>query len=228
MRHAGLALLALALAAGPARAAPFVCPHRGGEFTFGQEANVNSLDQMTSNTISTRNVAMNIFEALMTRDENNAAIPDLADSLTEAPDHLTYTFRLREGIKFHNGKPLTSADVLASYDRYNRVGLERGMFGKVDRWEAPDAATFVIHMKQVQPTFLEVLSSFSVPPVIVPAEAKDDPPQQLRTIGTGPWQLVEFVPGSFVRLKRFDGTGRTRISSSAPASAATSRPVSIR
>ena len=76
-------------------AAPFKCPHVGGNFTFGQEANINSLDQMTSSTISTRNIAMNMFEALMTRDENINPITDLAASVTEAPDHMTYTFKLR-------------------------------------------------------------------------------------------------------------------------------------
>ena len=50
-------------------------------------------------------------------------------------------------------------------------------------------------MKKVQPTFLIALSSFSVPMVIIPAEEKDDPPQQLKTIGTGPWQLVRVGAG---------------------------------
>src|SRR5277367_6977950 len=84
------------LAAGSAMAAePFKCPHVGGDFVFGQEANVNSLDQMTSSAISTRNIAMNVFETLMTRDETNHPILDLAASMDEAPDHLTYTFKLR-------------------------------------------------------------------------------------------------------------------------------------
>jgi peptide/nickel transport system substrate-binding protein len=198
-------LAGVALGAAPAAADTFKCPHVGGDLTFGQEANINSLDQMTSPTISTRNIAMNVFEALMTRDENFSPILDLAASMTEAPDHLTYTFKLRQGVHFHNGKLMTSADVVASFDRYARIGLERGMFANVDRWDAPDADTFVIHMKQVQPTFLINLSSFSVPIVIIPAEDKDDPPQQLKTIGTGPFQLVESVPGSYVKLKRFDG-----------------------
>ena len=74
--------IAAALQAQPVWAAPFKCPHVGGDFTFGQEANVNSLDQMTSSTISTRNIAMNMFEALMTRDENFNPINDLAASVT--------------------------------------------------------------------------------------------------------------------------------------------------
>jgi peptide/nickel transport system substrate-binding protein len=198
-------LAGLALGAAPALADTFKCPHVGGDFTFGQEANINSLDQMTSATISTRNIAMNVFEALMTRDENFSPIPDLADSVTEAPDHMTYTFKLRQGVRFHNGKPMTSADVVASFDRYAKVGLERSVLTNVDRWDAPDADTFVIHMKHPQPTFLIALSSFSVPIVIIPAEDKDDPPQQLKTIGTGPFQLVASVPGSYVKLKRYDG-----------------------
>src|SRR5262245_45835141 len=156
---------------GLASAAPFNCPRTGGEFVFGQEANVNSLDQPASNTISTRNIAMNIFETLMTSDENNNATTDLAESYTESPDRLTYTFKLRQGVKFHNGKPMTSADVLASFARYNQGGVELGrrMVENVAGWEAPDAACFVIRMKQPQPTFIAQISSFSVPIVIIPA-----------------------------------------------------------
>jgi peptide/nickel transport system substrate-binding protein len=202
----GLGLLAgMAVVAGTAHAAPFKCPHVGGDFVFGQEANVNSLDQMTSSTISTRNIAMNIFETLMTRDENNHPIPDLARSVTESPDHLTYTFKLRQGVHFQNGKTMTSADVAASFERYNKVGLERSMLDNVDHWDAPDPDTFVIHMKKVQPTFLTLLSSFSVPIVIIPAEEKDVPAMQLKPIGTGPYELVQSIPGSYVKLKRFDG-----------------------
>ena len=180
-------LAGLVAAAAPARAEPFKCPRVGGNFVFGQEANINSLDQMTSSTISTRNIAMNMFESLMTRDENFSPILELADSLDESADHLTYTFKLRQGVHFHNGKPMTSADVVASFDRYAKVGLQRSTLDNVARWDAPDKNTFVIHMKKVQPTFIEALSSFSVPIVIIPAEQKDDPPQQLKTIGTGPY-----------------------------------------
>jgi peptide/nickel transport system substrate-binding protein len=191
--------------AGPLYAAPFTCPSRGGDIVFGQEANVNSLDQMTSNTISTRNIAMNIFETLMTRDENNNPILELAESMVAAPDGMTYTFRLRSGVTFHNGKPLTSADVAASFNRYNRIGLQRSTLDNVAGWDTPDAMTFVIRMKQAQPTFIEALSSFSVPIVIIPSELEGDERQQLRTIGTGPFRLMEFVPGSHARLGRYDG-----------------------
>src|SRR5258707_10839365 len=86
-------------AASPALAAHFECPKKGGDLVFAGEAKLNSLDMMASNTISTRNVAMNIYESLMTRDEANAPILELADSMTEAEDHLSYTFKLRQGVK---------------------------------------------------------------------------------------------------------------------------------
>jgi peptide/nickel transport system substrate-binding protein len=86
------------------------------------------------------------------------------------------------------------------------VGNQRSTLDNVDHWDAPDNATFVVHMKKMQPTFIEALSSFSVPIVIIPAENRDVPAQQLTNpIGTGPFQLVESVPGSYVKLKRFDG-----------------------
>jgi peptide/nickel transport system substrate-binding protein len=203
LAHLGL-VAGIAFAALPTAAAPFKCPRVGGTFTFAQEANVNSLDEMTSGTISTHDVALNIFEELMTRDENNRPILDLADQMVEAPDHLTYTFKLRQGVAFHNGKPLTSADVIASFERYKRIGLLRNTLDAVGSWEAPDSLTFVLHMKSVAPTFIDQLSSFNSPVVIVPAEARDDPPQQLRGIGTGPWQITEFTPGSQTRFRRFD------------------------
>jgi peptide/nickel transport system substrate-binding protein len=203
-RWSGL-LLATTIIAAPAAAEPFKCPHLGGEFIFAQSGNVNGLDQMVSSAVSTRNIAMNIFETLITRDDSNQPSPELADSVSEAQDHLGYTFKLRQGITFHNGKPMTSADVMASFNRYNKISILRSLFANVDHWETPDATTFVVHLKQVQPTFLEQLSSFAVPVVIAPAEEENDPPQQLKIIGTGPYQLVEYVPGGYVKLKRFDG-----------------------
>lgn len=191
--------------AGSALAAPFSCPKKGGDLVFAGEAKVNSLDQYSSQTISTRNVVSNIFEPLMTRDETNQPILDLAESMTEAPDGLSYTFKLRQGIKFHNGKDMTSADVMASFDRYAKIGIERAFLVNVEKWEAPDAFTFIIRMKKAQPTFIEDLSSFSQPVVIIPAEQKDAEFLRLEPIGTGPFQVVEYVADSHVKLKRYEG-----------------------
>src|ERR1700743_1266168 len=90
-RHFGrLGLMAalLGAASSPALAAHFECPKKGGHLIFAGEAKLNSLDMMASNTISTRNVAMNIYESLMTRDEANAPILDFGASRARPEDNL--------------------------------------------------------------------------------------------------------------------------------------------
>ena len=176
---------------------------RSPTLVFGQEATPPTLDPHFSTSIATRNVAMHIFEQLLTRDENNDVMPELADKWEVSPDGLTYTFRIRTGVKFHNGKELTSADVKASFERYKRVGLAKVTLKPVVSMETPDAATFVLKVDKPQPVFLEELSAFVVPIAIIPAEQADREGGKLELIGTGPYQFVEWVPDSHVRVKRF-------------------------
>ena len=196
---------AFSVGVGSAEAQQFSCPKKGGELVFGQQAKLNSLDQHTSATASTRNIAQQIFEPLLIRDENFGVMPNLAASVETSADGKTYVFKLRQGVKFHNGKPLSTADVIATFDRYKQFGIDRGMLAAVAGWEAKDPSTFVINMTTAQPTFLESLSSFLVPVVIVPQESASAPAMQLPSIGTGPFQLVENVADSHVKLKRYDG-----------------------
>ncbi|MFZ0021184.1 MAG: ABC transporter substrate-binding protein, partial [Acetobacteraceae bacterium] len=72
-------------------------------------------------------------------------------------------------------------------------------------YDTPDPSTFVIAMKDPRPSFIEAMSSITVPIIIIPEENKDAPPQQLPSMGTGPWQLDQFVADSYVKLKRFEG-----------------------
>jgi peptide/nickel transport system substrate-binding protein len=203
LRTLALAGTALAAGVGGALAQGFTCPRTGGDLIFALEARVPSLDQQTGNSTATRNVAMNIFETLVTRDEKMNPILELAESMTTSPDGKTYTFRLRQGVKFHNGKAMTSADVVASFNRYKRVGIDRSILDPVEGWTAPDGATFVITLKEARPLFVEALSAFTVPVVIIPAENENAAAQQLPAVGTGPFMLDEFRADSFVRLKRF-------------------------
>ena len=197
--------LAIVLTAA-AHADPFACPQRGGDFVFGLEAPFETLDPMASAASATRGIVLNIYETLITQDENNAPILELAESLTESADHLTFAFRLRPGVVFHNGKPMTSADVAASFDRYAKAGAQSAVLEPAAGWEAPDPATFVIRMKTPQPSFVEALSSLAAPIAIMPAENRDVPAgQPIGPAGTGPYRLEESVPGAFVKALRFDG-----------------------
>jgi peptide/nickel transport system substrate-binding protein len=200
---ASLGAIAL-LGTGAANAETFECPTEGGDLVFGQEAQVAGLDMHFSSAISARNVAMHIYETLMTRDESNNPIHELAAGHTVSDDGLTYTFTLRDGIKFHNGKEMTSADVLASFERYAEIGIDRGTLEPVAEMAAPDPKTFVITLDHPVPVFIEQLSSFRVPIVIIPEEEAGKEGNKIEYIGTGPFEFVEWVPDSHVKLRRFE------------------------
>ncbi|MGH2896993.1 MAG: ABC transporter substrate-binding protein, partial [Solirubrobacteraceae bacterium] len=198
----GISFPSVSPAATPER---FQCGHKGGDFTYGMEANVAGLDMQASAAASTRDIAMNIYETLVTRDEHMKPLLQLAQSVDTDPDNKVFTFHLRQGVHFHNGNPMTSADVLASFRRYQRVGVDRSILAPVDHFDTPDADTFRVTLKEPRPTFPESMSSITVPIIIIPKENENAPPQQLPAVGTGPYQLAQFVPDSYVKLKRFDG-----------------------
>jgi peptide/nickel transport system substrate-binding protein len=200
-----LATVAAVALSGTAWADKFQCPKTGGDITYGLEANVASLDMQANSAASTRDIAMNTYETLVTRDENMKPLLQLAQSVEASPDSKVYTFKLRDGVHFHNGKLFTSADARASFERYARVGIDRSILTPVDHYDTPDASTFVITLKDPRPGFIEAMSSITVPIIIIPEENKDAPPQQLPSVGTGPWQLEQFVADSYVKLKRFAG-----------------------
>lgn len=205
MKRHSLIAIALLATAGLLSPLAVQAQKRSATLIFGQEAPPPTLDPYFSSSIATRNVAMHIFEQLVTRDENNAVIPELAESWQVSPDGLTYTFKIRTGLKFHNGKELTSADVKASFDRYKRMALAKVTLTPVVSIDVPDRATFVIKVNKPQPVFLEELSAFVVPIAIIPAEQADREGGKLEMIGTGPLQFVEWIPDSHIRLKRFEG-----------------------
>src|SRR5215475_2735923 len=200
---AALATVSVVALAPAAFAQRFECPRRGGDLIFALEARISTLDQHV-NPASSRNVTMNIFETLVTRDENMNPLLDLAESVESTANYTVYTFKIRQGVTFHNGKPLTSADVAASFRRYQRIGYDRSILEPVERMETPDPQTFVITLREPRPTFLEALSSFTVPIVIIPAENANAPPQQLPPIGTGPFQFVDQVADTQIRIRRYD------------------------
>ncbi len=202
----------LMFAAGSAAAEDqFECPVVGGELIVAVESGIPTLDQHTTSAGATRNVAMNVFEALITRDADMNPVPDLATSFDVSDDGMRYTFHLREGVTFHNGKPMTSADVAASFDRYREIGGNRSNLDAVEKWEMPDDNTFVLVMKHPQATFIENLSTYTVPIVIMPSEEAAKGVGEIDIIGTGPFKYVEFVPDSHVLLERFDDYVPTKV-----------------
>ena len=103
----------------------------------------------------------NVHDAIVTIDKNFTVIPSLAKSFDESPDGLTYTFHLRPGVRFHDGKTMTSADVKYSFDRCRAketgaVNFE--VFNDVASIETPDDLTVVIKMNRVNAPFLSRLA----------------------------------------------------------------------
>ncbi|MDL2293321.1 ABC transporter substrate-binding protein [Ruminococcaceae bacterium OttesenSCG-928-D13] len=151
-------------------------------------------------------------DTLVTQDFDGATIvPGLADSWEVSDDGLTYTFHLKQNVKFHSGKAMTSADVKYTYDRWGAeetASQTRSFVSRVDSIECPDDYTVVFNMSQPDNNFLVNLT---VPVAIILNEdavkAAEDAGQVYGTEshdGTGPFIFEEFIQSDSVRLVRND------------------------
>jgi peptide/nickel transport system substrate-binding protein len=196
-------------AAGMATDASAQQPKRGGTLQFAISAETPHYDCHGSDTYATLHFSSPFYSTLLRY--NLAKFPaiegDLAKSWTVSPDKLTYTFQLNEGVKFHDGTTLTSADVKATYDRLRNppqgvVSTRRATFADIDTIDTPNPNTVVFKMKAVNSSMLDHFAS----PWNCIYAAKDlaaDPAAPRSKInGTGPFTFVEHVKGSHVAGKR--------------------------
>jgi peptide/nickel transport system substrate-binding protein len=197
--------LALAASLALASAGPVLAQKRGGDVVIGMTNAPPSLDPHATSAQVARNVNLHIHETLYARDENARPVPDLATGVTVSPDGLTYVFALRQGVKFHNGKDMTSADVVASLERYRKSGASASLIGAIDTVTATGPHQVTVKLKSVQSTFLGNLSSPRAPIAILPAEEAAKEMGKAEPIGTGPYRFVEYRPDSHVKIARFDG-----------------------
>ncbi len=200
-----LALGALAWLPVNLRAAFAADPKRGGVLAYATVSGLGSLDPHVSSSAVELEVIHNLFESLVSLDNQNATKPMLAASVSASPDSKTYTFQLRRGVKFHNGAEMTSTDVQASMERYGKVSPNAANLAGVESYETPDPYTFIIHLKQPNVVLLDVMKAPIFPFMILPASQKDKPARGIDVIGTGPYQFGEWVKDSHLVIKRFDG-----------------------
>jgi peptide/nickel transport system substrate-binding protein len=178
---------------------------KGGTLNYANASGPGTLDPFVSSSLVELEIIHHLFESLVAMDGRYNAKPMIASKVDASADAKTYTFTLRRGIKFHNGKELTSADVLASFERYRKVSPNASALADVETMEAPRPDTFVVKLSKPNAVFLDVLKGPVYPFVVLPAEQKDKPARGIDVIGTGPFMLGEWVKDSHLFLKRFDG-----------------------
>ena len=187
-------------------------PKRGGTLQFAISAETPNYDCHGSDTFATLHFAAPFYSTLLkfNLDKYPEVMGDLADSWTVAPDLMTYTFKLHPGVKFHDGRDLTSEDIKATYDRLRNppagvVSTRQATFADIGTIETPDPLTVIFKMKAVNAAMLEHFAS----PWNCIYSAKDlasDPIfPKAHVNGTGPFIFVEHVKGSHVAGKRNDG-----------------------
>ncbi len=204
---AGIALLA----AGP-RAFATDAPKRGGELPFSIAAEPPTYDLHGTSTFAVLQRLAPHYSTLLKY--KSGAYPDivgdLAESWTTSPDELTYTFKLRSGVLFHDGTPLTAADVKASYERIRNppqgvVSSRQQSLSKVTSIEAPDPLTVVFHLKEVDSSFIAEACASPWNAIYSAARIEKDPSFPAHNVmGTGPFKFVEHVAGSHWVGARFD------------------------
>jgi peptide/nickel transport system substrate-binding protein len=180
-------------------------PRSGGELVFLVPSEPSSYDGHRDGTFGMVHPLAPHYNTLLRIDPvdrtGTRPVGDLAESWTISPDSLVYTFKLRQGVKFHDGSPLTSRDVKATYDKIifpppNVVSMRKGSYGVVEVVEAPDAATVRFRLKWPEASFLVSLASPYNWVYKADILAKDMRWYETNVMGTGAFKFVEHVKGS--------------------------------
>ncbi|CAN7683180.1 ABC transporter substrate-binding protein [Bosea sp. LjRoot9] len=196
---AGIALACLMLSAAVAQA-----PKAGGAVNVAIQPEPPGLMLALIQNGPTQMVAGNIYEGLLRYGPKLEPQPGLAESWKVSEDAKTYTFALKKGVTWHDGKPFTSADVLFSIETLKLTHARaRANLVQLDKVEAPDESTVVFTLKQPFGPFLGIFEVGSMP--MIPKHIYDGTdvktnPANNTPIGTGPFMFKEWQKGSFIRL----------------------------
>lgn len=175
---------------------------RGGQLNVGYSADAVGLDPHLSTALNSDLMFQMVYSGLLKVDDKMVVQPDIAASWAVSDDGLTYTFMLREGVKFHNGRAVTSDDVVYSFNRIlSAGGAFSARFKDISKIENPDASTVSFTLSRPFAPFLSVLATTKA--AIVPEEAvKEHGDLQTVMVGTGPFKFVEYRPGTSLTLER--------------------------
>ena len=188
-------------------------PKYGGNMIVTYKDDVATLDPAIGYDWQNWSMIKSVFDGLMDYEPGTTTLrPGLAESYTLSDDGLTYTFKLRPGVKFHNGREMAAEDVVWSINRVVNPATQspgQGFFGMIEGFDdaaagkapglsgisAPDAGTVVFKLSRPDATFLHVMAlnfSFVVPKEVVEAEGADF---GKKPVGTGAFKLAEWTLG---------------------------------
>lgn len=178
------------------------------DLAVGISTEPSSVDPQFSRTGNNQNLAQQVFGRLVEPDANLQVKPNLAESWKNV-DPLTWEVKLRSGVKFHDGSPLTAEDVVYSLERVSKIENSPAPFtanvGPIAKMEIVDPQTIRFTTKKPTPQFMELAGMV----YIVSKKATEGKTSQdfiggAAAIGTGPYKFVEWVPGDRLVLQRND------------------------
>ncbi|MEZ4869649.1 MAG: ABC transporter substrate-binding protein [Caldilineaceae bacterium] len=189
--------------------APEANPKRGGILKTAWGANPTHFDIHQGGGCAGCNMMYDGLIMWNLADGYRTIIPALATSWEISDDQTTYTFSLREGVKFHDGAPFSSADVLATFNRIinppDNIAISgiRENLEMIQEVSAPDDMTVVFTLKRPTPYFLELLADDNS--IIYSKQTLEENNFDLKGVtvppGTGPFKFVEFIPGEKIVLE---------------------------
>ena len=198
-----LTLILLCLFLGFASAQDTPPPTPGGEAVVSIAAEPPGWDPTVSPSQEISRVMYhNVYEGLVRVDQSGEIVPALAESYEVSEDGLTWTFTLREGVTFHNGSNLTTEDVLAQFERFTNPESGHPHPEYYEAIEEVSAEGNQVTLTLSEPTSGLLFNLARADSIIYPAGTAET--QRNNPVGTGPFRFVEWIPGSQVRLEKFD------------------------
>lgn len=174
----------------------------GGTLEIAYPTQPQTLDPHGTTAEATRDAAKVIYEGLVTINENYEVIPQLADSFEVSEDNKKVTFKLREGVPFHNGEEMTAEDVVASMQKWAANKPELGEH----EWVAADDYTVELNLSQPSSLIMHFLADVGNLAAIMPKEVAEaaDATGAKEYIGTGPFEFVEWKQDEVINFKKFE------------------------
>lgn len=202
----GLALFA-GVAVGSA-AAPAVAQQQQQPFRLVMNTELQTLDPIITTSVITRAFGFMVWDTLVAPDSQGVMRPQMLESWEVSEDRLTWTFKLRPGLEFTDGTPVTSEDCIASIRRWGeRDGLGRQLMAAMREMRPVNPSTFVFELSRPFAQVLEALGkTATLVPFIMPARIAATPSSQqiVEIIGSGPYlfRREEWRPGDRVVFRR--------------------------